>query len=74
MNENSKRYFLAYFSPLFKKEVIQQIGTIGQNHASSELIFEGTLIEQVDHNTKNFLSLLYQPNQKRILLVISVKQ
>ena len=59
MNENSKRFTLAYSSPLFRSDILNQIGTCAENQAASDLTSNNTPLTGLDADLRQFLSLLF---------------
>ena len=74
MNENSKRFKLAYSSLLFKRNILNQIGYCAEKKAADELLFNNTPIPGLDFETQNFLSLLYNEHMSPILYYINSEQ
>ena len=74
MNENSKRFILAYISPLLKKRVLQEIGIKGEKKAAVDLIRSGVRILGTNEQEHSFLQLLYDPKVIKIDLSITVTQ
>ena len=74
MNENSKRFKLAYSSPLFKRNILNQIDYCAEKKAADKLLFNNTLIPGLDFETQNFLSLLHNEHMLLIPHYINPKQ
>ena len=74
MKENSKRFQLAYASPVFNWKIINQIGAFGEKYPSLELIFNNKPLNINDPNTAAFFNLLYQPSSYLINHQVSLQQ
>ena len=58
MGENSKRFVLAYKSPLFSYNVNKKIGMFGETKENQNLLLYSTPIKNINHNISNFLQFL----------------
>ena len=58
MGENSKRFILAYKSPLFSYKVIKKIEMFREIKESQNLLLYVTSIKNINHNISNFLQFL----------------
>ena len=74
INENSKRFKLAYSLPLFKRNILNQIGHYAEKKVVDELLFNNTPILGLDFETQNFLSLLYNEHMLPIPYHINSEQ
>ena len=72
MRENALRFSLAYSSPVFSKNIINKIGTIGQTNEVRELIYNNILILTEDTALNSFLPLLYQLYPQPVSAYISL--
>ena len=72
--ENTNCFSLAYSSPIFEKDIIEQIGSIGQSNTANNLIYNNIQISIDNGQINQFLPLLYQPNYKLIPTNISIKR
>ena len=59
MNKNSKRFVLAYSSPLLKVSTLREIEQKGEGTACKDLIESGVEILGSSIETVSFLSLLF---------------
>jgi len=62
MDKNSKRFVLAYTSPLLKREVLQNIGLKVEKKSIIDLKINGIRILGTTKTEHSFLQLLYNPN------------
>ena len=66
INENSKRFKLAYSSPLFNRNILHQIDHCAEKKAADELLFNNIPILGLDFETQTFLSLLHNKHMSLI--------
>ena len=59
MAENSKYFVLAYSSPLLCRDVIENIGMLGEKEASQLLLTKGIIIPDTSPVLSDFLQLLH---------------
>jgi len=74
MDENSKRFILAYTSTLLKREVLQNIGLKGEEKSAIDLIMNGIRIPGTTEMEHSFLKLLYNSKIIQIKSRITVQQ
>ena len=74
MDENSKRFVLAYTSLLLKREVLQNIRLKGEEKSAMDLIINGIRIPGTTEIKYSFLQLLYNPKITQIKSRITVQQ
>ena len=74
MNENSKRFILAYISLLLKQKVLQEIILKGEKKAAVDLIRSGVRILGINTQEYSFLQLLYNLKIIKIYLSITITQ
>ena len=74
MDENSKRFVLAYSLLLLRVSTLQKIGLKGEKVVCQELINSGVMISGVLSDLASFLSLMYQPNKELIQMKVSLQQ
>ena len=71
INENSKRFTLAYSSPLFRSDILNQIGTCAENQVALDLISNNTPLTGLDVDLRQFLSLLFNKDMTLISNYVS---
>ena len=74
MNENSKRFVLAYSSLLLKVSALREIGLKREGTAYKDLIESEVEIPGSSIEIASFLLLLYQPNKCHINYKILLEQ
>jgi len=73
MDENSKRFVLAYTSLLLKREVLQNIRLKGEEKSTMDLTINGIRIPGTTEIEHSFLQLLYNPKIIQIKSRITVQ-
>jgi len=74
MKENSKRFILAYSSPLLSRNLVEQFRFRDKKNTSKRLIEEDLVTESVDENLSSFLKPLWNPQPSPIYIEILVDQ
>ena len=74
MQENASRFSLVCSLPVFSKEIITDLGSLGLSEASQNLIYRNIPISTMDPQLNSFLPLLYQPSPAPIDTHITIER